>query len=274
MSLFEWGKTEITRPQSDFKKHPACAFEYFENTETLSLVNKILTNPLIGRLDTICDSTSGFGGKSELITNDKINSRQSPTLKGDSIGRYEFRKGYWFHFCKENITGRTTDTEKLGARPKILLRKTGDRLIATFDESGNYPEQSLYFLYNNKTALHLNYLLGILNSKLLTAYYRAKAVTNRNSIAQLKKVDLDQFPIRMINFEDRSDNARHKEIVGLVARMLNLRKQLTASKAPHDKTAIERQIEAADQEIDRLVNELYSLTAKEIKVVESDASAD
>ncbi len=270
VSLFEWGKTEIKRLQSDFVKHSTCAFEYFENVQTLSLVNKILADPHIERLDSICDSTSGFGGKSELITSQKMNAKQSPTLKGDSIGRYEFRKGYWFHFCKENITGRTTDTEKLGARPKILLRKTGDRIIATFDDSGSYPEQSLYFLYNNKTTLNWNYILGIMNSKLLTVYYRAKAVTNRNTIAQLKKVDLDQFPIRKIDFADKDDTTRHQELVALVTRMLVLKKQLVTSKAPHDRTTIERQIKVKDQEIDEVVFQLYDLTEEEIKTVNSE----
>lgn len=158
----------------------------------------------------------------------------------------------------------------MGARSKILLRKTGDRIIATFDDSGTYPEQSLYFLYNNKTALDWNYLLGILNSKLLTVYYRAKAVTNRNTIAQLKKVDLDQFPIRKINFADKEDATRHKELVALVTRMLDLNKQLAVSKAPHERTTIERQVKAKDHEIDQLVFQLYGLTEEEIQTLDSE----
>jgi hypothetical protein len=36
----------------------------------------------------------------------------------------------------------------------------------------------------------------------------------------------------------------------------------------HEKTAFQRQIEATDQQIDKLVYELYGLTEEEIKIVE------
>ena len=36
----------------------------------------------------------------------------------------------------------------------------------------------------------------------------------------------------------------------------------------HEKTAIQRQIDATDNQIDRLVYELYDLTDEEIKIVE------
>ena len=44
--------------------------------------------------------------------------------------------------------------------------------------------------------------------------------------------------------------------------------RLDAAKTPTDKTAIQRQIDATDRQIDRLVYELYGLTEDEIKIVE------
>jgi len=38
--------------------------------------------------------------------------------------------------------------------------------------------------------------------------------------------------------------------------------------ADHEKTVIQRQIEATDEQIDQLVYELYALTEEEIKIVE------
>ncbi|NQS99347.1 MAG: hypothetical protein HQ591_12935 [candidate division Zixibacteria bacterium] len=49
-----------------------------------------------------------------------------------------------------------------------------------------------------------------------------------------------------------------------------LYKQLSSAKTPHEKTVIQRQIAAADKQIDRLVYELYELTEEEIKIVEED----
>jgi len=39
-------------------------------------------------------------------------------------------------------------------------------------------------------------------------------------------------------------------------------------KTAHDKTILQRQIDATDQQIDVLVYELYGLTEEEIKIVE------
>ena len=50
--------------------------------------------------------------------------------------------------------------------------------------------------------------------------------------------------------------------------MLDRHKRLAVAKTPTDKTAIQRQIEATDRQIDQLVYELYGLTVDEIKIVE------
>ena len=44
--------------------------------------------------------------------------------------------------------------------------------------------------------------------------------------------------------------------------------QFDAAKTPTDKTAIQRQIDATDRQIDNLVYELYDLTDDEIRIVE------
>ena len=53
--------------------------------------------------------------------------------------------------------------------------------------------------------------------------------------------------------------------------MLDLHSRLAKAKTDHERTVIERQIEATDGEIDRLVYELYGLTEEEIALVEGAA---
>jgi hypothetical protein len=50
--------------------------------------------------------------------------------------------------------------------------------------------------------------------------------------------------------------------------MLALNKQLLMTKTAHEKTILQRQIDATDRQIDRLVYDLYDLTDEEIKLVE------
>jgi len=57
-------------------------------------------------------------------------------------------------------------------------------------------------------------------------------------------------------------------MVALVEQMLSLHKKLAEAKTDHEKTNLQRQIDAADRQIDRLVYELYELTDDEIRIVE------
>jgi hypothetical protein len=58
-------------------------------------------------------------------------------------------------------------------------------------------------------------------------------------------------------------------MVALVESMLSLHKQLAAANTGHEKTALQRQIDATDRQIDQLVYELYGLTGEEISIVET-----
>jgi hypothetical protein len=76
------------------------------------------------------------------------------------------------------------------------------------------------------------------------------------------------IPIRPIDFSDPADKARHDRMVKLVESMLELHKKLQAARTPDEKTMLQRQIDATDQQIDTLVYELYALTKEEIGIVE------
>jgi hypothetical protein len=65
------------------------------------------------------------------------------------------------------------------------------------------------------------------------------------------------------------DKKRYDQAVELVERMLPLHKQLAGAKTEHASTNLQRQIDATDAQIDKLVYELYGLTDDEIKIVEA-----
>jgi len=57
-------------------------------------------------------------------------------------------------------------------------------------------------------------------------------------------------------------------MVELVEQILSLTERVAKAKTDHLKTVIQRQIAATDNEIDKLVYELYDLTDEEIRIVE------
>jgi|GEM_PF-1351653 len=99
----------------------------------------------------------------------------------------------------------------------------------------------------------------------------------KRTIRALNRQYIEQLPIRptrptrptrLIDFSDPTDAARHDRMVALVQRMLDLHKQLAATSLPHSRELLQRQIDATDRQIDRLVYELYGLSAAEIGIVE------
>ncbi len=61
--------------------------------------------------------------------------------------------------------------------------------------------------------------------------------------------------------------ARHDRRVTLVEQMLELHKRQAAKSQSHQEL-YQRQIDATDKEIDKLVYNLYGLTEEEIRIVE------
>jgi hypothetical protein len=86
--------------------------------------------------------------------------------------------------------------------------------------------------------------------------------------SSLRVIDLADVPIRALDFGHPSDKARHDRMVAQVDQMLRLHKELAAASTPTEKTPIERQIEATDRQIDRLVYDRYGLSEEEVRIVE------
>jgi hypothetical protein len=79
---------------------------------------------------------------------------------------------------------------------------------------------------------------------------------------------MDGFPVRRIDPTNPTDVAQHDHLVALVQQMLDLHQRHAAEGNPQMKTMLQRQIDATDRQIDRVVYGLYGLTAEEVEVVE------
>jgi len=155
-------------------------------------------------------------------------------------------------------------------RPRILLREiTGPEPYCL-----NFAFTDRTFL-NNKSILNildlddsvprLLSLIGILNSRLMSFFYKQQAVkSGRKIFPKVVVKDLGQFPIP-------KDLTKHDGMTSLVKAMSSLHDGLGAAKS-RQKDLIQRQIEATDRQIDRLVYQLYCLGEQEIAVIENASS--
>ncbi len=192
----------------------------------------------------------------------------SPLLRGSLIHRYRtlWDNDYWIKYGPWLAAPR--DPKIFEAPFKVLVRQTGDSLIATTSMAGYIARNNLHVILPGSDGPFLQYLLGLVNSQLLGFVYEIMNPEKGEALAEVKKQHVSQLPIRTINFKDKADKARHDKMVKLVERMLELNKKLPEVKTPNEREKMERQIAATDREIDLLVYELYGLTAEEIAVVE------
>lgn len=250
-------------PQSVYESNQEKTFFYISK-DIFEIFEKIRKNKKTKPLSEYVLTTSGCGAKSKLLSKERKNDNQIKVMKGENIGRFENRGFFWFEFIDKNLSGRTRDTNKLGKKNKVLLRKTGLDLISTFDDSGVYPEQSLYFLYTEKDIEKdlLYYLTGLLNSNLLNCYYQNFAITNRDSTPQLKNIDLDKFPIIIDN---------EKDVIEIVKKLIDLHSELNRIPKHTDQyNHLKKKIEDLENELNKIVYSIYGLKQKDIDIIENE----
>ncbi len=160
-----------------------------------------------------------------------------------------------FHFQKRKLIVQVISQSRRFALDEKDLYFTG---------GGNGPYYGILLKQDCLT----KYILALCNSKLFDFYLHPISSPFRGGYWSYGKRFIEKFPICILDLTSTDDQARRDQMVTLVERMLALHKQLAGAKTPQAKTVLQRQIEATDRQIDRLVYELYDLTEEEIKIVE------
>ena len=179
--------------------------------------------------------------------------------------RGKFKGPEWYRFGRNQNIG-------IQRRIKLCVPRLVDELCASYDKEGSH------FLDNVDVGgvtmkagfreYDLAFFVGLINSKLLRWYFPFISAPFRGGWRSANKQYLVQLPIRPIDFSNPGDMTAHSRMISLVERMLDLHKRLAAAKNPDEKVRLDREIKATDDQIDRLVYELYGLTEKEIGIVE------
>jgi hypothetical protein len=226
----------------------------------------------------IADVKDGIvaGAIKDLLFLDKKKDKDSKKIYfGKHISKYHLKETeMWVNYkpdemMKEEVkrqgdkrTGLWMRDEKIFNREKIIYRKVGKELIATFDEKGIYYEQTIHSCHITDKRFEPKYILGLFNSQLFKFYYRKTNSQGGDVFPQVRISSVENLPIKLAN------NKTQDKIVSLVDEMLELHKKISKIKNPDEKTRIQRQIDATDDRVDKLVYELYGLTDEEIKIVE------
>lgn len=206
-----------------------------------------------------------------------FNLTERPTHKtsrlafGGTVRRYILQLGKKV-FVRFDDTLAEPKPEKYFIGPRILLRELISRkfqLQAVKVKVDFVTNKSMQSILQLRGGPGLSFLLGIINSNLLSWYFLHHSnIGQRDDFPKIVLKETRTLPIRVIDFDNPSDKARHDHIVSLVERMLAAKEELSKARTESETARLERECEALDRQIDQAVYELYGLTEEEIKVVE------
>lgn len=121
-----------------------------------------------------------------------------PLLRGSLINKYAnyWNENYWISYGDWLAEPRYT--AKFDCPEKLLIRQTGDSLIATYDDKQFIARDNLYVIRDENGIINLKALLAVLNSKLLTWYFQNVINPERGkAMAQVKRGHLQELPIQI-----------------------------------------------------------------------------
>jgi adenine-specific DNA-methyltransferase len=187
-----------------------------------------------------------------------------PLMRGSLMNRYvnNWDNNYWVNYGEWLAAPR--NPEIFTAEEKIIIRQTGDSIIATIIGKDIICRNNLHIVVFQKTNHKL--LLGIINSKLTNYYYYQINPERGEALAEVKKNHVEQLPIPIFtknNLEYQADIIKHVDI------LLKLNEELKAIKLQTQIEQHKQRIQHSEDKINQLVYELYELSDEEIAIVEN-----
>ena len=182
---------------------------------------------------------------------DKPDENWSPLMRGSLMHRYTnlWNDNYWILYGKWLAAPR--DKKIFEAPEKIIVRQTGDSIIATIIDAGVICRDNLHICIAKSESLNLKYILGVLNSKLIDFFYTFINPEKGEALAQVKKTHVEALRI-----PDATEQ-QQKEISDLVEKALILRKE-----------KVDADIASIAMEIDKKVYAIFNLSPEEIAIIE------
>lgn len=181
----------------------------------------------------------------------------------DSVGQYKFLTGsdvskYCYNklsYISQSVLNAFSKDIRYFSKERILLRETGSFLTAVY--LGNetiYSNRSLYSILITDRSLNTKFVLALLNSSLLQWYYSNMFKGDTELFPKIRIAQAKQLPIKKVTAEQQ------RPIVELIDKILAQKQS-----SPNADTS------SLENEIDKLVYQLYNLTPEEITIIEGNA---
>ncbi|MBX2977314.1 MAG: N-6 DNA methylase [Ignavibacteriaceae bacterium] len=240
------------------------------NTISLNLTDQISRECIL--LGELFEVKAGMKVRKEFVSKQKEDNRYKKFICGADIKPYAISwRDFWVCYDKRLESRYSNqafrDEEIFLRKEKILVRQVmgKDRIYAAIDIEQYYLDQTLYVLIPKISGTNCYIILGILNSKLMKYYFSKTLSDRKETFPKIKGVQLKNLPIKN---HIKLPNESLKRLLNFVHQNIALHEKINRCNLIQEKQTLQRQIEATDKQIDKLVYELYGLTEEEIRIVE------
>ena len=195
-------------PQADFHRNPRRTFNLFITPADRRLLDRLASLPKLGDFFEPHEGVHSGNIRGELFVDRAVDDTCRPLLLGhDEIRPYVLRWGSRYVRLGAVPPAGTADPRRYAnvgrphwhAGPKLLVRRTGDRVIAAVDGSGRYASNNFFLVLPRAGAppcgLTLDGLCALLNSDFLTGHFRLVEPRRGRAFAELKIKHLVAFPL-------------------------------------------------------------------------------
>ncbi len=207
----------------------------------------------------------GNESKTKVFHSDKKTSNSHrPLLGGSEIVRYATKWKGGFVDYGEWLAAPRQPHWFNGER--ILIREvTANGIIqGTFVDKDFVFSNSVDGIKMKSKDLNIKFLLGLLNSKLISFYHsNTSANAFKGAFPKVLLQDLRELPV------PKAEIKIQKEIEKLVNQLLQLNQEKAEVKLATQVSQLQGKIEYCESRINEIVYQLYELTEAEIKIVES-----
>ncbi|WP_168165125.1 Eco57I restriction-modification methylase domain-containing protein [Anaeromyxobacter dehalogenans] len=197
-------------------------------------------------------------GDDDRFLSDRPFVRDSfPVLKGRDIERYAADPIRFIHYDRERLD-RPQTPEHFLVPEKLLIRRVGERLVATYDDQQLFCVHTLYTVRPKSPGVRLKMLLGFLNSRLMTLLFRTANPQKGKVFPEVRIFSLNALPFPAnVEPELASDIEQH------VDALLACAAEHSRTSTPQQHDAMSSRFATIDSRLEKLVWRAYGLTLDE-----------
>ena len=194
-------------PQREFWSNPRLTFNLFLTPEKRKEIIRLQKYPRLANFFEIHEGVHSGNVRSQLFVPEYLDSSCRPLIaRGQEVSPY-FIDWSGTYIRLDAVPKRKTKRAyaNLGKpswyeQEKILVRRTGDRIIAALDSESRFTSNNFFLIFpRHPCALQLDGLCALLNSRVMTWYFRTIEPREGRVFAEIKIKHLEELPLPLLD---------------------------------------------------------------------------